>query len=76
MDLNLLPDSPYFLRRLHRRQLDVHHPVRVGLANQKRLGAENVRCRHGGNAMLQTAGTVTAVSQEERVLRLGLETCD
>lgn len=70
------PDSPYFLRRLHRRQLNVHHPVRVGLADQERFGAEDVRCGHGGNAVLQTPSAVPAVRQQERVLRLGLETRD
>lgn len=68
--------SPDSLRPLHRRQLNGHHPVRVGLADQEGFGAEDVRRRHGGNAVLQTPGAVPAVGQEEGVLRLRLEARD
>lgn len=69
-------DSPHFLGGLHWRQLDRHHPLRVGLADQEGFGAEDVRRRHGGDAMLQTPGAVPAVGQEEGVLRLRLQTRD
>lgn len=69
-------DSPYSLGRLHGRQLDRHHPLRVGLADQEGFGAEDVRCRHGGDTMLQPPGAVPAVRQEEGVLRLRLQPRD
>lgn len=66
-------DSPHFFRRLHRRELDRHHAIHVGLADQVGLGAEDVGRGHGSHTVLQTAGAVAAVGQQEGVLCLRLK---
>ena len=67
---------PDFLGGLHGGQLHGDHAVGVGLAHEVGLGAEDVRRRHGRDAVLQPASAVAAVREQEGVLRLRLQLGD
>lgn len=68
--------SPYSLRCLHSWQLHNYHTIWIGLANQIRLGSQDVWCCHGRHTVLETSSAVSTVCEEEGVLCLWLKACD